>query len=49
MGDYMNNKKPKIKQGLRGVKQTFIKDTELEPSLKMEISKEQIPKKTKNK
>ena len=47
MGDYMDNKnkKPKVKQGLRGVRDTFIKDTELEPSLKLEISKEQLPKK----
>lgn len=33
-------KKPKIKQGLREIKKGFLKDVDLEPSIKVEIGKD---------
>ena len=44
----VDNKKPKIKQGLREIKKGFLKDVDLEPSIKVEISKDfNINKKNK--
>ena len=46
MGDNLKTlKSNKPKQNLRNIKQTFIKDTNLEPSIKYEIAKEQYVKK----
>lgn len=41
-------KKPKIKDGLREIKKGFLKDVDLEPSIKLEISKDFNHNKKKN-